>query len=154
MSDRITFQDALDLAIGQEQSAVDFYVSMAEQTENPALRDILQLFAREERAHKAKLEFIKSIGEMKHVSENMMEMNPSDYPADAPSYSPEVSVPDTLLWAMKKEKVAFKFFNAFAALAPNDALRTAFSTLALEEANHRIRLEIACDELKESSPET
>jgi rubrerythrin len=154
MSDRITFEHALDLAIGQEQSAVDFYASMAERTEIPALRDILQLFAREERAHKAKLEFIKSIGEMGPVSGNMMELNPSDYPADAPSYSPDISVPDALIWAMKKEKVAFKFFNAFANLAPNDALRAAFSTLAFEEANHKIRLEIACDKLKESSPET
>jgi hypothetical protein len=51
---------------------------------------------------------------------------------------------------MEKEKIAFKYFNAFAALAPNDALRAAFSTLALEEANHKLRLEIARDEMEEA----
>jgi rubrerythrin len=145
MDDRITFGHALDLAICREQSTADFYAWMAERAVKPDSRDMFLLFAKEERAHKAKLEFIKSIGEMEPVSGCMMDLNPADYPGDAPS-SPDVA--EALQWGMKKEKTAFKFFNVFASLAPNDALRAAFSTLALEEANHKLKLEIAWDELE------
>jgi rubrerythrin len=47
--------------------------------------------------------------------------------------------------------LAFKLYNALAANAPNDPLRAAFSTLALEEANHKLRFEIACDDLYKAS---
>jgi rubrerythrin len=147
MGDRIIFEQALDLAIEQEQAAADFYTGIAERTSRSGLRDIFQGFAKEERAHKAKLEFIKSIGEMKPVSEQWMDLKSADYPSDVPP-SPDRDDRDALIWAMKKEKIAFKLFNAFAVLAPNDALRTAFSMLALEEANHKLRFEIACDDLE------
>jgi rubrerythrin len=153
MSDRIFFEHALDLAIGQEQAAADFYTWMAERAGMPGLREILQGFAKEERAHKAKLEFIKSIGEMKPVAGKLMDLKPADCPVDTPP-SPDLSVRDALIWAMRKEKVAFKFFSAFAALAPNDALRAAFLTLANEEANHKLRFEIACDDLENSGSES
>ena len=152
MIDSIFFEHALDLAIDQEQAAADFYTGMAERTGTSGLREIFQGFAKEERAHKAKLEFIKSIGEMKPVAGQLVDLKPSDCPAAIPP-SPDLSVRDALIWSMKKEKVAFKLFSAFATLAPNDALRTAFSTLAFEEANHRLRFEIACDDLEESGSE-
>jgi rubrerythrin len=147
MGDRVLFEQALDLAIGQEQAAADFYAWMAEQTGKPGLREIFQGFAKEERAHKAKLEFIRSIGEMKPVSGQLMDLKPADFPADVPP-TPDLDDRNALVWAMKKEKVAFKLFSKFAAMAPNDALRAAFSTLAFEEANHRLRFEIACDDLE------
>jgi rubrerythrin len=147
MGDRIFFEDALDLAIVQEQAAADFYTWMAERTGTPGLSEIFQGFAKEERAHKAKLEFIKSIGEMKPVSGQLTNLKPEDCPAHVPP-SPDMSVRDALMWAMSKEKVAFKYFSAFATLAPNDSLRAAFSMLAFEEANHKLRFEIACDDLE------
>jgi rubrerythrin len=147
MGDRVLFEQALDLAISQEQAAADFYTRMAERTRRPGLREIFQGFAKEERAHKAKLEFIKSIGEMQPVSGQLMDLKPADYPADALP-SPDLDDCNALKWAMKKEKVAFKLFNAFAAMAPNDALRSALSTLAFEEANHKLLFEIACDDLE------
>ena len=149
MDDRMFFEQALDLAIEQEQAAADFYTQQAERAATPALRGIFQGFAKEERAHKAKLEFIKSIGEMRPVSEQWRDLKPADRPGSVlPPNEP--SDHDALIWAMRKEKLAFKLFSAFAELAPNDALRAAFSTLAFEEANHKLRFEIACDDFGES----
>jgi rubrerythrin len=145
MDDRMVFEQALDLAIQEEQAAADFYARMAEQVSDGGIHEIFKGFAREERAHKAKLEFIKSTGEIKPVAEQPIGLKRADYLAIPPSAN--LNERDALLLAMKKEKEAFKLYSALAASAPNDALRTAFSMLALEEANHKLRFEIAHDEL-------
>jgi rubrerythrin len=152
MGERTYFEHALDLTISVEQAAADFYTRMAEQAGAPYLREIFQGFAKEEKAHKAKLEFIKSIGEMEPLAGQLMDLNPADFPEAVPP-SPDLSVRQALIWAMRKEKSAFKFFCAFAALAPNDSLRAVFSALAFEEANHKLRFEIACDDLEKSGLE-
>jgi rubrerythrin len=145
MDDRLFFEQALDLAIHEEQVAADFYTKMAEQIGDGGLHEIFKGFAREERAHKAKLEFIKSTGEIKPVAEQPIDLKRADYLATQPCDN--LNERDALMFAMMKEKAAFKLYSALAANAPNNALRTAFSTLALEEANHKLRFEIAHDDL-------
>jgi rubrerythrin len=145
MDDRMIFEQALDIAIGEEQFAADFYERMAEQTDSSKLQEIFKGFSREERAHKAKLEFIKSTGEIKPVAEQPIALKHADYHSVQPSST--LNKKEALLLAMSKEKAAFKLYSALAENAPNNALRTAFSTLALEEANHKLRFEIAYDDL-------
>jgi rubrerythrin len=146
MDDCLFFEQALDLAIGEEQAAADFYARMAEQINPSSTHEIFKGFAKEERAHKAKLEFIKSTGEIKSVSGQPIGLKRADYLVDI---QPPAGLKerDALILAMKKEKAAFKLYNALAANAPNSALRTAFSTLALEEANHKLQFEIEYDDL-------
>jgi len=150
MDDRMFFEQALDLAIHEEQAAADFYARMAEQISDGGIHEIFKGFAREERAHKAKLEFIKSTGEIKPVAEQSIGIKQTDYLETQPSAN--LNERDALILAMKKEKAAFKLYSALAANAPNNALRTAFSTLALEEANHKLRFEIAHDDLLCEAP--
>jgi rubrerythrin len=146
MDDRLLFEQALDLAIGEEQAAADFYETMAEQISPSRIREIFKGFAKEERAHKAKLEFIKSTGEINSVAGQPIGLKRADYLVDL---QPPAGLKerDALILAMKKEKAAFKLYNALSADAPNNALRTAFSALAQEEANHRLRFEIEYDDL-------
>jgi rubrerythrin len=150
MDHRITFEQALDLAIRLEQAKTDFYALIADQNSEPGMSEIFSGFVREEKAHKAKLEFIKSTGEINSVAAQIIDFDRTDCPVDMlPSLNMDYC--GALKLAMKKEKLAFKLYNALAANAPNDPLRAAFSTLALEEANHKLRFEIACDDLSEAS---
>jgi rubrerythrin len=150
MDRSITFEQALELAISLEQAKSDFYALFAEQTSEPDISEIFRGFVREEKAHKAKLEFIKSTGEIKSFAVQMIDFNLTGFPVDIlPPLNMDCC--EALKLAMKNEKLAFKLYNALAANAPNDPLRAAFSTLALEEANHKLRFEIACDDLGEES---
>jgi rubrerythrin len=148
MDDCLSFEQALDLAIGCEQTTADLYAKIAEQTGSPVTREIFNGFSREERAHKAKLEFIKSTGEIKPVAGQTIDFEKASDLACFQS-SPDMDYLKALELAMKQEKLAFMLYSALASKAPNDALRTAFSTLAFEEANHRLRAEIAFDALIE-----
>ncbi|MBM4054558.1 MAG: hypothetical protein FJ264_07790 [Planctomycetes bacterium] len=50
------FQDVLIIAMKKEQKAYNFYVSMAQSTENPEMRKMCKILAQEELKHKHKLE--------------------------------------------------------------------------------------------------
>jgi rubrerythrin len=142
----MVFEQALDLAIDQEQAAADFYVKIAECASAETMRKIFNGSARDERAHKAKLEFIKATGEINSIAKQLTGLKEADYSKSLlPPY--ELDYRDALILAMNKEKMAFKLYSAFAAKAPNDALRNVFTTLALEEASHKLRFEIAYDDL-------
>jgi rubrerythrin len=151
MMDRcISFAQALELAIRLEQAKTDFYALMADQTSEPAMSEIFRGFVREEKAHKAKLEFIKSTGESNDFAAQMIDFKVTDCPVNILPCV-DMDFCEALKLAMKNEKLAFKLYNALAANAPNDPLRAAFSTLALEEANHKLHFEIAFDDLGEES---
>jgi rubrerythrin len=51
--------EILDFAIEAEQDAVDFYTSLASQAKNNEMKLVFEEFAKEEVAHKARLEKIK-----------------------------------------------------------------------------------------------
>jgi rubrerythrin len=149
MNHGASYEQLLELAILQEQIKADFYALIADQAGAPGSIEILKNIIREERAHKAKLEFIKSTGEIKSVAGQIIDLKISDYLEVLPP--PDLTYSEALELAMNKEKMAFKLYSALAANAPSDPLRTAFSTLALEEASHKLQFEIAYDDLIEDS---
>ena len=148
MDDRLSFEQALDLAIECEQTTADLYAKIAQKSGSPVTREIFNGFAREEKAHKAKLEFIKSTGEIKPIAGQTIDFEKANDFA-AFQHSPDLDYLEALALVMKKEKLAFMLYSALAVKAPNDALRNAFSTLAFEEASHKLRSEIAFDDLIE-----
>ncbi|MCF6148920.1 MAG: ferritin family protein [Candidatus Kuenenia sp.] len=50
------FQDVLIVAMKKEQKAYNFYVSMAQSTDNPEMRKMCKILAQEELKHKHKIE--------------------------------------------------------------------------------------------------
>ncbi len=138
--------EVLDFAIAREVEAIGFYRALAVQTDAPAMKKVFEDFAREEEGHQAKLEAVKR-GEYSlavgggpapglGLAEYLVEGEPT----------PDMSYPDALILAMKKEKAAYKLYLDLAALAQEEATKKLFLALAGEEAKHKLRFEIEYDD--------
>jgi rubrerythrin len=138
--------EALAFAIGEEQAAAEFYTQLAAQAQAPAMREVFEGFAQEERMHKSKLEAIKAGGTFKVADKPVADLKIADYTVEVEP-SPKLDYRGALLVAMKKEKAAFKLYSDMAARAPDADTRSVFLTLAQEEAKHKLRFEIEYDDL-------
>jgi rubrerythrin len=134
----------LDFAIEREQEAFDFYTDLAAKVKRPDMKDLFKQFAREEKGHKAKLEGVKKGKQLLPAERKVLDLQMSDYlVAEEPS--PQMTYQEALILAMKKEKVSFKLYTDLAANAPSDDLKNTFSSLAQEEAKHKLRFETEYD---------
>jgi len=146
-----TTDEILIFAITAEQEAVDFYNRLAQQSSNIEMKQIFKQYAHEEMGHKSKLMKIKEEGLVELSPEVIADLKISEYAVEVIP-GPAMQYSDALLLAMKKEKAAYKLYNDLAAKAENEEIKLVFSTLAQEEAKHKLRFEIEYDEfvLKEN----
>jgi rubrerythrin len=142
--------DILKFAINGEQEAYEFYTNLANQMDNPMMREVFEGFAKEEQGHKAKLQKIKE-DNIKPALEYVEDIKLADYLIDVKP-SPDMDYQKALILAMKKEKAAFKLYAILASKTNDANLRQVFLALAQEEAKHKLRFEIEYDDvvLKES----
>ena len=138
--------DVLSFAIGEEEAAIAFYSRLAKEANNPAMREAFQQFAGEEKAHREKLLAVKAGKALPLDSQQVLDLRIADYMDDIVP-TPDMTYSDALALAMKKEKVAFRLYTYFAAVAKDQTLKTLFLTLAQEEARHKLRFEIEYDDL-------
>ncbi len=140
-----SINEILDFAIQSEQEAIDFYTQLAEMTKSDTIKKIFTDFAIEEMGHKAKLTDIKLTGLFNIAAETIVDLKISDYLVSVHA-APDMSYEDALVLAMKKEKSAFKLYNALADRSSNVDLKNLFLLLAQEESKHKLRFEIEYDE--------
>lgn len=138
-------EEILDFAIGEEQSASDFYTRLAQQVSSPSVRKMFMEFSEEELQHKSKLENIRMgsveyLPQDKVVNLGLEEVLVDVAPTDNMDYQ------DALILAMKKEKAAYMMYMRLAAVASDPQLQDLLKGLASQEANHRLRFEIEYDE--------
>jgi rubrerythrin len=143
---QMVIDQALAFAIGEEQAAAEFYTQLAAQAKAPAMREVFEGFAHEERMHKTRLEAIKASGTFKLAGKPVADLKIADYTVEVEP-SPNLDYRGALLLAMKKEKAAFKLYSDLAASAPGEDTRAVFLALAQEEAKHKLRFEIEYDDL-------
>ena len=142
-----SIDEILDLAIGEEKAAAEFYTQLAGQVKTPGMRQVLEGFAQEEMKHKAKLETIKAGGTLRPAQQQVTDLEIADYLVDvAPSQ--DMSYQGALVLAMKKEKAAFKLYSDLAASTEDENIRAIFLALAQEEARHKLRFEIEYDDMQ------
>ncbi|MFZ4400252.1 MAG: ferritin family protein [Bacteroidales bacterium] len=137
--------DILDFAINEEQVAVDLYTKLAENSSSAEVKEIFLDFAKEEIIHKARLLGIKENGLFEMKPEAVTDLKIGDYIVNVVP-SPTMTYAEALVFAMKKEKAAFKLYTKLADRAPNTDLKNIFLTLAIEESKHKLRFEIEYDE--------
>ena len=140
-----TIDDILDFAIAEEQVAIDLYTSLAAKATNPAVRLTFEDFIKEETRHK---EVLVKMRKEKHFDLHplkVQEMKISDYTTKVKS-SPDMTYAEALLFAMDKEKAAFKLYTSLANKVENPELKKAFQSLAQEESNHKLHFEVEYDE--------
>lgn len=136
--------EILDFAIAREIEANKFYTELAERMENPAMRKVLEDFAKEELGHKMRLEAVKR-DEFVIEEEDVGILGIADYVVDVEP-QPDMSYADALVLAMKKEKAAYRLYMDLAAVAEAEELTEMFLLLAQEEAKHKLRFEIEYDD--------
>ena len=145
MENRETLDNILAFAIAEEVAANEFYMELAGKMENPAIAKAFEEFAKEELAHKAKLEAIKQ-NEILEPTEKITSLKIADYLVDVDP-KPDMDYQQVLILAMKKEKEAYRLYTNLAATVGDENLAKTFLQLAQEEAKHKLKLEIEYDEV-------
>jgi len=143
--------DILDFAIEAEQHAADFYKELAEKSSNHAMKQSFIDFSKEELGHKGKLIKIKKNGLMSFSEEQVDDLKISDYLVDM-TVRDDMSYKEALILAMKREKSAYNLYIKLAGKTENADLKSVLTSLANEEAKHKLRFELEYDEyvLKEN----
>jgi len=144
---KTSIDDVLEFAIQAEEGAYQFYLDLAERTQNSALRRELEGFAQEELGHKQKLENLRR-GEasLQVNAEGVADLQLADYLVEVEP-GPDLSYQDALILAMKREKAAFRLYSDMAATARDSDCEKLFLALAQEEAKHKLRFEIEYDDV-------
>jgi len=137
--------EVLDFAIKGEEEAHKFYMGLARNAEQGAMRKVFEDFAREELGHKKKLLGIKTGTMERSEGKEVTDLKIGDYLVDIEPH-PGMDYQEALIVAMKKEKAAFKLYTDLAAVVDNESLSALFLELAQEEAKHKLRFEIEYDE--------
>jgi rubrerythrin len=139
-----TVDEILDFAIAEEAASNKFYTRLAARMDNDAMRKVFEDFAQEELTHKAKLEGIKEGGFL--AAGPVADLKIAEYAVEVRP-RPDMDYQDALILAMKKEKAAFRLYNALAAITDDWTLRNTFLSLAQEEAKHKLRFEVEYDQV-------
>ena len=137
--------EILDFAIEREQAAADFYADLAERVDSAWMREMLLEFSQEELRHKGKLKSVKKGEKLLSSQQQVQDLKISDYLVDVEP-SPDISLQDAMIVAMKREKVAYRLYTDLAAKAESPEMKELFSGLAQEEAKHKLYFEVQYDE--------
>jgi len=144
--------EILEFAIAREVEANEFYMVLAGRVENPAMRELILEFAKEELEHKAKLELevmkrgqVVVEAEREDKAKELADFRIADYIVDVGDWL-YMDYVDLLLLAMKKEEVSFRLYVDLAGMVNDEDSHEVLLSLAEEEARHKIRFEIEYDE--------
>lgn len=137
----------LDYAIAREVEAGQFYTDLAALMSNAEMKAVFLDFAQEELGHKAKLQDVKR-GEygLDPAGFEVKGLGLADYLVESEP-TPDMTYPEALILAMKKEKAAYRMYMDLAANVETAELGEMFRALAAEEAKHKLRFEIEYDEV-------
>lgn len=143
--DLTSFENVLDFAIQNEKDARDMYQSLADNSKNPAMKAVFEQFSKEEDGHRAKLEGIKGGSGALPLDTNVQDLKIGDFLVDVEP-KPDMNYEEALIFAMKKEKEAFRLYSTLADFTDDPVLKETFYALAQEEAKHKLRFEIEYDD--------
>ena len=135
-----TIEEIFSFAIDKEKEAIAFYEALAGKAENPVVKDAILKMADEERKHEKMLMNInlKKLQFVKQPSQEDMKL--SDYLVETPA-TKDMSYPDLLVIAMKREEKAYELYLELETRAGDDASRKVFTLLKGEELKHKTSLE-------------
>ncbi|MGA2915809.1 MAG: ferritin family protein [Sedimentisphaerales bacterium] len=136
--------DIFDFAIDNEIEAYKFYTDLAAKANNPEMRQVFLDFAAEEQGHRKLLEDAKKGKKVKIGSEKISDLKIADYAVDVKP-TPNMAYKDALILAMKKEKASFALYTDLAAVTQDSAGKKLFTSLAQQEAKHKLRFELEYD---------
>ena len=152
MLDTDNVEGILCYAISREVEANVFYNLLSQYVDDPQIRVICSDLAGEELEHKARLELeIMKLGRVAKPftfsrQNGSLLPKPLDYMLEMAKVM-QLDLPQLVLLAMKKEKIAFRFYIDFLPKVQDEQCRDVLIELAEEEARHKIRFELEYDRL-------
>ncbi len=140
-----TIEQVLEFAIERENEACVFYQTWADKSDDPTLNKVFLGLSEQERQHSEKLTAIrKGHTVFRFKDTRFPKIHLLDFVVEA-RLGPDLTLEDALALAMQREKVSYRLYLELAAEAEEESLVNVFISLAHEEANHRVRLEVEYD---------
>jgi rubrerythrin len=141
-----SLEAVLDFAIAREEEAAAGYEALAHKSRRPGMRAMFLQFAKEEKGHRAKLLKVKSGKKLLSTGKKVADLKIGDYLVEVEPTG-ELDFQQALIFAMKKEKAAFKLYHDLSDQVEDAKVKKLFLDLAQEEAKHKLRFEIESDEM-------
>jgi len=140
--------EVLEFAIFREVEAYHFYMALAKVVDNPAMRKVLEDFAKEELEHKAKLELeVLKMGQVLPAEKELPAPSRDNYVVSNTDSLIDMDYKDILLLAIEKEEASFRTYVNLAIHAADQESKDVLLTIAEEEVKHKYRFEIEYDML-------
>jgi rubrerythrin len=136
------YEDFLTFAINNEIEAAKLYERFAGELKTGPHAKLLKKLAGMERDHEVQLQQVKNgLLEKFGAADRAVDLQLADFMVERP-LSPESSIEDIVLFAIKSEQKAFELYEALASLEHQDAsTRELLRQLADEERKHKFDLE-------------
>ncbi|MDH4196342.1 MAG: ferritin family protein [Candidatus Aminicenantes bacterium] len=132
--------EVFSFAIEREEQAAELYSKLREKAAGQALKTLAEELRLEEIQHKRILLELKTAGRAPAAQGVVVDLGVSDYTVDEP-LRPDMTVPELLLFAAKKELQAALLYEGLAGRATSGSERRTFEFLAAQEKTHKLRLE-------------
>ncbi|MEN3043748.1 MAG: ferritin family protein [Candidatus Hydrothermales bacterium] len=141
-----SIDEILKFAINKEEEAYSLYISLKEKTDDKALKKIFEELSQEELKHKEKLlDFKEGKIILTPKSEKVTDLKISDSLIGS-ELKDDFDIQDVLIFAMNREKLAFKIYSELAEKVSNQEAKDLLNSLAKEEAKHKLKLETIYDD--------
>ena len=144
-------EEILEFAISRENEAYNLYMTLADRVLDPRLRRFLELLAREELEHKAKLE-LEIIKTGRTVSTELQPARPANEYILTNEPAPlDMDYMDVLLLGMEKEEAAFRIYVNLINSIHDQQSKEVLMALAQEEVKHKLRFETEYNILRKNT---
>ena len=139
----------IEAAIKVEEQSIALYSMALENAKYPSSKIFLKQLVDEEKGHKKKLEAImsdpKKISELGSKIKSNQDLKIADMMNDTPLTN-ESDYETILVYAAKREKSSYDYYKTLALGLKDTEMGEAFSRLAMEELEHKNKLEKEYDD--------
>jgi rubrerythrin len=137
-----TVAEILDMAIGREEVAYDFYMDIYKKVQDATVRETVEFIAGEEKKHKA---FLVSYKEGKYGTDSLRMADVVEYKLaeylEEPEISQDSSSEEVYLVAAHREARSNQFYAELANMHADSKLKTMLQKMANEELKHKEKME-------------
>ena len=144
LRDKTTLRDILDVAIGFEAGARDFYIALAPMV-SKRIRYLVENLATEEQAHYDLFSALAQRPDLAEQIRSEVARTAADSKFSDCLHLPDLgAAPDdqaVLQYAMGREHAAMMHYGELARTSPAGPIRDLFTYLASEETRHKLELE-------------
>jgi rubrerythrin len=139
--------EIIDFAIKKEVEAYELYTSVANKTDSPAVKKLMEEIANDELGHKEALENLSEGNTLLNYDiDKVPDLKLSDHliahPIDEKS-----DIQDVLTFAMKEEKAAYELYQQMSNATTDENHSKVFQKLSQMELIHKNKLESLYDDM-------